>query len=295
MNTIKKYTFAICILIAFIGCETDDSTIGLGEQVRYVQFSPRATGETVENQGSIMIPLGLAAASNPDGITIDFSVEALSANANGAFEVTTNSVTIPAGEFITNIPVTLIDNAEEDGVKTIQLTITGVSDPDIGLGLGNSETFRSFTLTINDDDCDLSATTGRYLGEYTITVPTGDSPFGEPQFAEGTVVELTQGPNGPNSRQFSAVYLDGLGVGQAPSVISFTFNSGQVIIDGNISGNLSCPGATNNITLGPDSSQVPAANCPDDSVLTLNMIDAIGGSGNCGIADIPFTIVLTKV
>ena len=295
MKNLKRYLIIAGLLIGISGCDTEDSTIDLGESVVFVQFSPRDNGETVENQGTFLVPFGLSAASNPNGVTVDFTVEGLTSNANGNFSVVSSSVEIPAGEFNANVEVNLVDNAEEDGVKMIRLTISGVSDPNIGIGLGGDSLLRTFTLTINDDDCDLSVSTGRYLGEYAVTVPTGNSPFGAPQFAEGNVVELVQGPNGPNSRQFTAVYLEGLGIGQPASVISFTFNGGQVEIDGGISGNLACAGATENITLGPDPSLIPAANCPDDSTLTLNMIDAIGGSGNCGIADIPFTIVLTKV
>ena len=127
--------------------------------------------------------------------------------------------------------------------------------------------------------------------DYVLTVPTGDGSFGT-VFADDQVVTVSEGNNGPFSRVFQADYLPNIGAGLPVVDIEFMLEDGGnvVIFDGILTG-IGC-GAQ--ILLGGDPDSLVAAPCGDDSI-TLNLLDFIGGSGTCGVADEPVTIVLTKV
>ncbi|MDG5490046.1 hypothetical protein [Psychroserpens sp. SPM9] len=135
----------------------------------------------------------------------------------------------------------------------------------------------------------LDASTNNFVGDYNLTVTSGNSLFGGPVFAD-QVVTINEGDNGPFSRQFDVAYEPG--GSDNTMTVTFGFSNGQVIIDSGLSTNIGC---TTLLTLGGDSSSILPQPCDDSESLTLNMLDFEGGSGGCGVADVPLVVVLTKV
>ncbi|MEH6535301.1 MAG: hypothetical protein V7719_02835 [Psychroserpens sp.] len=135
----------------------------------------------------------------------------------------------------------------------------------------------------------LNASTGNFVGDYSLTVTSGDSLFGGPVFADQTVT-LDEGANGAFSRQFDVVYEPG---GPANLMtVTFSFSNGQIIVDDGLSTNIGCATL---LLLGGDADNILSQPCDDSEGITLNMLDFQGGSGGCGVADIPLVVVLTKL
>jgi len=135
----------------------------------------------------------------------------------------------------------------------------------------------------------LDASTSNFIGDFSLTVTSGDSLFGGPVFADQTVA-ITEGDNGAFSRQFNVVYEPGGPTNEM--TVTFGFVNGQIIIDDGLSTNIGC---ANLLTLGGDASNILSQPCDDSENLTLNMLDFQGGSGGCGVGDIPLVVVLTKL
>ena len=86
---------------------------------------------------------------------------------------------------------------------------------------------------------------------------------------------------GSRERRLSAVWIEGLGIGQGPATVPFDLSCNEVLITSNSIGtSLTCGAGT--ITLG-----VPAQNgvydTSDDSVFTLWIAEYVN-DGGCGVA-----------
>ncbi|WP_298754977.1 hypothetical protein [uncultured Psychroserpens sp.] len=166
------------------------------------------------------------------------------------------------------------------------IVLTSTSNGKVAAGVDGSSRPIAYRIQICPS---LNASSGNFVGDYNLTVTSGDSLFGGPVFADQTVT-ISEGTNGALSRQFQVAYLPG-----GPTnlmTVTFSFTNGQVIIDDGLSTNIGCASL---LLLGGDSSNIIAQPCDDSEALTLNMLDFQGGSGGCGVGDIPLVVVLTKV
>ncbi|WP_420575918.1 Calx-beta domain-containing protein [Ekhidna sp.] len=85
--------------------------------------------------------------SNPNGASATIAASSEDAVAGVDYTLGATSVTFAAGEFQKEVTVTLIDNEEIDGQKSVTFSLTS-DDAQVGLS-GNSP---DLVLTINDDD-----------------------------------------------------------------------------------------------------------------------------------------------
>ena len=136
----------------FSSCE-DVTTPDLGstKESQWLQFGNEAISGT-ESGGDIIVPVQFAAGSNPDGLEVGFTVVA-SSPTGYTITPSNNKIIIAAGEFVSNIVITPIDNSYSNDNITFEITFDNPSLP-VGLagqGLKNKET----TVTILDDDCAL--------------------------------------------------------------------------------------------------------------------------------------------
>jgi hypothetical protein len=146
--------------------------------------------------------------------------------------------------------------------------------------------------------CPIPATS--FVGEYALTqITPNHNHVGGPNPSFNTqVVTLNPGAT-PNSRVFSAVWLEALDIGQPAMDVSFTLdcpNGNAVIVDPDLDTFLTCDVNTpGNITLGP-ASTTGTFDVNDDSSFTLILSEYVD-NGQCTAITVPFTteFSLTKV
>lgn len=150
----KKYILKLALLSLSMGtlmsCEEDTVTYG-GKN--FVSFDNVASVRYpfFEHKGISEIPVNMAFPKSNDvvvnfTITSDVAVEGVHYNV-----LTPGSVTIPAGQTSTNIRIEVIDNDIMDDSKSLNLTLTGVSQGDITLGLADQGSNYKRFLIVNDD------------------------------------------------------------------------------------------------------------------------------------------------
>lgn len=147
------------------GCFDDPGTeITLSD--RFVSFSvPSQQINENAGSGNILVEVSYAQSS---AVQINFNLTTSNAVNGIDFNLPTTSVTIPAGEFSTQIPFTVVDNDNfEPLARTFTVTITSVSVEGVSIQ-GNS----SVTVSILNDDC--PANTSVWYG----TVSVEDVGFG---------------------------------------------------------------------------------------------------------------------
>lgn len=217
MKKIFYTLFAALILVACGDVETPD----LGKKTKWIQFGA-ASYNGNEGDGTIMVPIQLAADSNPDDLTVNFTV---TSDDDTKYTITPSDgvITIPEGEFEAFIEITPIDNASTNDNLDINLSLE--NNPTYSLGLvGQGLELNTTTVTILDDDCPLDLTEfyGTYAakeagycdGCYDVTVsagPVANTLTMSNLFDTGgtTIVELDNSdPSNPvityRSREFNA-------------------------------------------------------------------------------------------
>jgi len=302
MKNIIKLFSVICLVVCFVACD-DNNDLGFRptENVGWIQFpgsNPASFNYNLSFDVVARIGVNVQVPRVENDLTIGYNLVSVSGlDPNSAFS-NSGSIISPAGlssysgpDNNTGINYTYLAEIEFDFEELPVLTepmifdivLASTDDPSVGVGF-NDEKPITQRVTICPA---LESTTGFGLGDYTLTVPTGVGPFG-PQFADGTVVSLTEGSGGEFSRFFQADYLPGIAAGLPVVNIEFTFGAnGTVVTDGIMTG----VGCGAEILLGgDDASALPCG----DAVIMLDLLDFIGGAGNCGQTDVPLTIMLTK-
>jgi len=216
------------------------------------------------NNGYIISPAGQTSYMGPDNNTgLDY-------------------VFLPTIDFdISQIAASLTEHMVFDVV------LAGTNGPGITAGLAGEDKPITQRITILCPSHDAASSTAGFLGDYNLTTSTL-SAFGVPIF-DDQVVTLTEGTDGPYSRQFDvASYLPAFG---GPGItLDFEFEDGDYAV-----GFTRVPfGCASAIWVGPDNSAILPAPC-DDATINLNYLDFIQGTGGCGVEDLPFQVTLTKI
>ncbi|WP_204347117.1 hypothetical protein [Psychroserpens algicola] len=303
MKNIIKLFSVICLVMCFSACDdNDDLKFRPTENIGWIQFpgsNPASLNYNLSFDVGARVGIDVQVPRVENDLTIGYNLVSVSGlDPNSAFS-NSGSIVSPAGESSyagpdnsTGLEYTYLADIEFDFTELPVLTepmvfdIVLASTNDAGIQVGfNDEKPTVQRMTICPA---VESTTGFALGDYTLTVPTGDGPFG-PQFADGTVVTLTEGSGGEFTRVFQADYLPGIGAGLPVVDVDFTFAQGGTTISGPISTGVGC-GAEILLDTG-DAADLP---CGDD-VIMLNLLDFVGGAGDCGQADVEMTIMLTKI
>ena len=156
----KKILLPILALFVMAGCsDLDEPTNGVSN--KWVQFETQ-TGSVTENTQFYRIPVLLASNSNPDGVDVAFTVE--TANAGVTYSPAGGVVTIPAGEFVGYIDVTVPYDEENQIEENYQVTVK-LQSSDVKLGLaGQGLNNVQFVLTVTPSACPL--VTADFAGTY---------------------------------------------------------------------------------------------------------------------------------
>ena len=307
MKNIFKLT-AVMLLFVFTGCDDNDngSRFSNDRTQGWVQFQFENTDVSLSFDTELAIQVYMSAPLNQTDLSVGYALVPVSGlDVNTVYNQST--LIIPAntggqalvGGFpVIDFDLTAVANITEPMVFDVIIQSTDRASISVGVGTDKPLIHR---VSINPS-YDTSA--GNFLGDYTLTVPTGDGPFGA-QFADGTVVTLVEGPSGTLSRTFGVDYLPGIAAGDPISNIEFTFSPEGVFVADEITTGLGCGSDFGGIVFGNDTGN--EADLPvGDSTVSLNILDFkfIGdeedaaddaGTGGCGQEDVATTILLTKV
>ena len=306
----KKFIkiFSLLFVVAcIVSCE-EDNDLGFEPQeelgwIQFVEGGPDVISTSQFAQELISLGVNIQVPTTSSDLTINYDLVSVSGMDPNTALSNSGSIVSPAGEtsymgpdnntgrnyvYLPTIDIDISDIAATlTEPMVFDVVLTGTSSGMISAGLSGED----FPIAQRIQVCPAAFDTadGTFLGDYNLTISTGPSAFGVPIF-DDQVVTLVEGANGSLSRQFDvASYLPAFG---GPGVtISFSFEGGEgdIIIDETF-----IPfGCASAILLNGDSSAIVSP-CGDNE-FGLNMLDFFDGSGGCGVADIPFQVVLTKI
>ncbi len=154
-SLIKIFIFSI-LLGAFMSCEEEDKNVYEGES--YISFGKTTSSSALESTTAPITITAYASIPNlQNDITVDFSIS--SDNATSAnYTVLDNKTSFSFGvdKYTDQIQILPIDNFDEDGEKSINITLTN-SSGGYTLGLpGPDAHSNTYVVTIQDDDCAFS-------------------------------------------------------------------------------------------------------------------------------------------
>lgn len=305
-KTIKLFSI-LFVVACFTSCD-EGSDLGFAPSpemgwIQFVEGEPAVIYSNQADQAILRLGVDIQVPTTSSDLTISYNLVPVSGmNPNTAFS-NNGAIVVPAGEtsymgpdnstginyvYLPTIDFDVSDIAGSLAEPMIfDVVLSGTSSGNITVGLDGE----AFPTTQRIAICpSLDSSTGNLLGDYVLTVPTGAGPFGV-VFTDDQVVSVTEGNNGSLSRLFQADYLPAIGAGNPVVDVEFLLENGEVTVLDGISTGLGC---ASEILLNGDSGSVVPLPC-GDAVITLMLLDFAGGSGGCGVGDVPVTIILTKV
>ncbi len=174
MKNIKFLSLiAFGVIMIFAGsCDQAEGRVTF-EGPYYVQFTSSAASISEEQTSSVIsVQVSNVGPTLDQDITVNYSTEGSTAELDVDYEIVGTAVAgeiiIPAGKHFGTVKFRTIDNGDADGVKTLNLTLSGASN---GLSAGSGAIGVNYALTITDDDCplDLSTFPGSYDLNFTHT------------------------------------------------------------------------------------------------------------------------------
>lgn len=281
----KKVLSILTLLFVVAACdETIDPTIygGTESDRTFLSFSTNVydLNVIINDTGTTNVILNSSTVSSVDR-TYAVSIVEEETTAAADTYVLPATITIPAGEHQGVMVVQGIDNGLGSDSTNLVIEFTPINPA--------TEDFDSNRAVISIMRvCPIEANmfTGAYLMEQISAINPDD---GVPVF-NTQVVNITA--TSETARRFSAVYLQGLGIGQPASTVNFNLSCGNVVTGAGINGFLLCVQGGPTITLGPGA--VPGVfDAGDDSSFTLTMTEYVT-DGGCGSAPFQVTFQFTK-
>lgn len=270
MKKIINLSFVFLALM-LIGC--DEEPLVYESPEGFVQFDvfPSEIGESDDTR---MLTVQLGQGSNPDGVTVNFSVISDDPSkldvspSNGTIE-------IPAGEFTADIAITPIDNILVDGNTSVEIVLETSSDVPVGVG-GEGRNLASTSFTIIDDDCpvDSQAFVGTFTVDEVFTSGTNEGLRLAAAFGQSYQVELSLVESDPSGTSFE---------------INNSAGFDQYFVDGTILRLFTCPGTVSidNTSIAAFSNITVEESSYDEASSTITLAGPLGGFG-------PYEIVLTR-
>ncbi|WP_458627635.1 Calx-beta domain-containing protein [Winogradskyella sp. PC D3.3] len=144
-------TFACLGLFALnMACEDNEPEVYNGNA--FISFSEQNSPINVdENAGSREFIIGITETFDTD-VTVTLSVTDDTAVENTDFVLSSNTVVIPAGEFVGSFSVLPTDDEEFNNTRSFDIEIVSVSDSRIKIGNANVDSYFK-TINIVNDDC----------------------------------------------------------------------------------------------------------------------------------------------
>lgn len=285
MKNIRTIFTIVLVSVFFGACEKTEPIVfdpNSGQTLAFFRNNSSNLEVVLNSTGTDTVKVGLTTLSNQDRTVTVSLVEDQTTAASENFTIQNNEVIIPAGEYFGDLIIEGNDTSLEIQAQSIVLKLETVS-PNGVLSEG-LHTVSIFQI------CPIEPTA--FVGEYFLEQLTPINPDDGVQVFENQIVTLETVEGASTKRQFSAVYLEALGIGQPPTTVSFSLSCDVVIVDSGIDTFLLCVQSAPTITLGP--AEVPSNfDITDDSFFELTLTEYVT-DGGCGVAPYQVTFSLTK-
>ncbi|MDR6301356.1 hypothetical protein [Mesonia maritima] len=143
----KKIILLLPILIIIFSCE-QDKLIYNGDDFVGFRLTSNQYSVIESREGALTLALSSEAKSD---LTINLEVNDSTAVRDMDYTIP-NSVVIPSGQKSVEIPITTVNDEDENGLRVFELIITSVSDSNIKIGIEDEGSY-SKVVRIIDDDC----------------------------------------------------------------------------------------------------------------------------------------------
>lgn len=142
--------------IVFTSCEDEDKTYQGDE---FIHFDKESVVKKESTTDTIDMPVYLAGELPKSDVEVSFTVETSAVAEDGTVDESDykivqpegNTITFEAGTAVAHIQMVLFNNVETDKNKMVTITLDNAEG--YVMGLPGSQAKKSFTLTIQDDDC----------------------------------------------------------------------------------------------------------------------------------------------
>jgi hypothetical protein len=266
----KKIIYLLSLAFIITSCDDfQPATFDGGQTFVYFPDLSRNLDVVIDDTGSLEIQINTTTLSNQDRSVqieiVEDGTDALPEN----YDIPSLTATIPAGEYFGSFVINGIDNSVEITPRLLLLRIA-----DAGADAVAAQDVLEVSIR---QICPVED--GFFTGPYLLEQLTPIHPDnGVPTF-ETQVVDLVVN-GGSTERAFSAVWIEGLGIGQGPATVPFDLSCNNVLITNNeISTSLTCGDGT--ITLGVPS-QNGVYDTADDSAFTLWLAEYVNPGGCSG-------------
>jgi hypothetical protein len=160
MKNIKRYIASLLLtgaMFSMFSCEVEEDEYYFKGK-NFVAFNQESYSVFENGDEPLLITIGASIGNGvKEDVTIEYTVggtavEGVDYNLNSPL-----TVTIPAGENNATIEIEPINNAQFDLPRTIELTITSVSDPNLTIGINSKDKLQSsVSVSLVNDDCQVN-------------------------------------------------------------------------------------------------------------------------------------------
>ena len=267
----KKIFLILIIAVGVISCDKTEAPLYAGSQTLvYFPNNVANLDVVIDDVGTANIQINASSLSDQDRTV---TLEVVEGDATTVdfdnIEIPSLNVTIPAGEYFGNFVVNGIDNSVETTPELLTVRIVDAGEATISPA--------PVEIRVRQI-CPIPE--GSFTGPYLLEQVTPIHPAnGVPSF-ETQVVDVTVN-GGSTERAFSAVWIEGLGIGQAASTIPMDLSCNNVLVTSDdIGTSLTCGDGP--ITLG-SAPQTGNYDATDDSSFSL-IISEYLLDGGCGVS-----------
>lgn len=279
----KNFIKFLAISILLTSCGDFEPVIfdpNTGQTLVFFSKATSALEVTIDETGSVDVQIGVNTLSSSDRtVTVAVNTDPTLTTADPENYSVPTTVVIPANEYFGQLTITGVDNSVETTAEIITINIVSIEGD--GQISNANHTVSIFQV------CPVIAP---FTGEYFMEQLTPINPDDGVQCFEDQILTITS--TGTTNRQFRAVYLEALGIGQPASTVPFGLICNEVIVAPGIGTGLVCVQGDPAITLGPGI--VPATyDSEDDTVFELTLTEYVT-DGGCGAAPYQTTFRFTK-
>jgi hypothetical protein len=269
LRNMKKIIYLLSLALIITSCDDfQPATFDGGQTFVYFPSTSVNLEVVIDATGTASVQINTTTLSDSDR-TVSLGLLPESTADPENYEIPSFDVVIPAGEYFGEFIINGIDNSVE---TTPELLFFNISSAD-GAQVSND----ILEVSVRQI-CPIAE--GDFTGPYQLEQLTPIHADNGVLSFETQVLDLVVN-GGPTERSFTAVWIEGLGIGQGPATVPFDLSCNEVLITSNSIGtSLTC--GDGGITLG-----VPAQNgvydTADDSVFTLWLAEYVV-DGGCGVS-----------
>ena len=154
-KNIIKALFLSAFITAFVSCNENDNEENIYTGDNFISFGTETSASALESSSNAITITAYASVANiQSDIAVDFSVVTeQGTDADYTIVDGKSQFNFGEGKYEDTIEILSVDNFDEDGNKIITINLTSASDGS-SLGLpGVDANGKSFTVTLEDDDC----------------------------------------------------------------------------------------------------------------------------------------------